>query len=125
MATFINGNQNGDSQHLVNGRAPSPPPPPPPDSLAPPPPPNSFAPPLPSDLPPPPPSDSLPPPPEEPVKKKKAGWGTPRDRGPLSIENILQKKKEADEAAAKVRVPPNQSTFGSHVHKANIVFFNA
>jgi ATP-dependent RNA helicase DDX23/PRP28 len=84
----------------MNGRLPSPPPPPP-DALAPPPP-NTFAPPPPSDLPPPPPSDTLPPPPEEPVKKKKAGWGAPRDRGPLSIEDILKKKKEADEAAAKV-----------------------
>jgi ATP-dependent RNA helicase DDX23/PRP28 len=78
---------------------PSSPPPPPPDSLAPPPPPSLSAPPPPSDLPPPPPIESLPPPPEEP--KKKAGWGTPRSRGPLSIEDILKKKKEADEAAAK------------------------
>ncbi|KAG9236471.1 Pre-mRNA-splicing ATP-dependent RNA helicase prp28 [Amylocarpus encephaloides] len=91
----------------MNGRLPSPPPPPP-DASAPPPPPTSsappptsFAPPPPSDLPPPPPSESLPPPPEEPIKKKKSGWGAPRDRGPLSIEDILKKKKEADEAAAK------------------------
>jgi ATP-dependent RNA helicase DDX23/PRP28 len=83
----------------MNGR--SSPPPPPPDSLAPPPPPPSTsAPPPPSELPPPPPTDSLPPPPDE-LKKKKAGWGAPRDRGPLSIEDILKKKKEADEAAAK------------------------
>ncbi|KAH7417312.1 pre-mRNA-splicing ATP-dependent RNA helicase-like protein prp28 [Cadophora sp. MPI-SDFR-AT-0126] len=84
----------------MNGRLPSPPPPPP-ESMAPPPPPSSSAPPPPSDLPPPPPSESLPPPPEEPPKKKKAGWGAARDRGPLSIEDILKKKKEADEAAAK------------------------
>ncbi|KAH6709238.1 pre-mRNA-splicing ATP-dependent RNA helicase-like protein prp28 [Leptodontidium sp. MPI-SDFR-AT-0119] len=84
----------------MNGRLPSPPPPPP-DSMAPPPPPSSSAPPPPIDLPPPPPSYSLPPPPEEPPKKKKAGWGAARDRGPLSIEDILKKKKEADEAAAK------------------------
>ncbi|TAQ88887.1 hypothetical protein B7494_g2810 [Chlorociboria aeruginascens] len=71
-------------------------------SLVPPPPPGSLAPPPPSDLPPPPPSDLQPPPPEElPKKKKKAGWGAQRDRGPLSIEDILKKKKEADEAAAK------------------------
>ncbi|KAK6587400.1 hypothetical protein PZA11_000690 [Diplocarpon coronariae] len=76
------------------------PPPPPPDSMFPPPPPSSSAPPPPSDLPPPPPSESIPPPPEEPPKKKK-GWGASRDRGPLSIEDILKKKKEADEAAAK------------------------
>ncbi|KAJ5032388.1 uncharacterized protein L3040_008993 [Drepanopeziza brunnea f. sp. 'multigermtubi'] len=83
----------------MNGRLPSPPPPPP-DSMDPPPPPDSDAPPPPSDLPPPPPSELLPPPPEEPPKKKK-GWGASRDRGPLSIEDILKKKKDADEAAAK------------------------
>ncbi|PSS23053.1 hypothetical protein M430DRAFT_33660 [Amorphotheca resinae ATCC 22711] len=113
MATLTNAHQHGDTSVPpppveVNGRLPSPPPPPPdsaappppPDSLAPPPPPSSFAPPPPSDLPPPPPSDALPPPPEEPVKKKK-GWGSTPSRGPLSIEDILKKKKEADEAAAK------------------------
>jgi ATP-dependent RNA helicase DDX23/PRP28 len=89
MAGYTNGN------YMI-------PPPPPPDTLAPPPPPSLDAPPPPDDLPPPPPSEPLPPPPEEPAKKKKAGWGAPRDRGPLSIEDILKKKKEADEAAAKV-----------------------
>ncbi|KAF7877578.1 hypothetical protein EAF04_001253 [Stromatinia cepivora] len=75
------------------------PPPPPPDSFVPPPPPSSLAPPPPpsSDLPPPPPSELQPPPPEP---KKKKGWGAPKP-GPLSIEDILKKKKEADEAAAK------------------------
>ncbi|KAG4413671.1 mRNA splicing protein prp28 [Cadophora malorum] len=101
----MSGYTNGDSAIPpppvnMNGRLPSPPPPPP-DSMAPPPPPSSSAPPPPSDLPPPPPSEALPPPPEEPPKKKKAGWGAARDRGPLSIEDILRKKKEADEAAAK------------------------
>ncbi|PVH85876.1 pre-mRNA-splicing ATP-dependent RNA helicase-like protein prp28 [Cadophora sp. DSE1049] len=101
----MSGYTNGDSAIPpppvdMNGRLPSPPPPPP-DSMAPPPPPSSSAPPPPSDLPPPPPSEALPPPPEEPPKKKKAGWGAARDRGPLSIEDILKKKKEADEAAAK------------------------
>ncbi|RDL34550.1 Pre-mRNA-splicing ATP-dependent RNA helicase PRP28 [Venustampulla echinocandica] len=92
----------------MNGRLPSPPPPPPdasvpppPTDITPPPPPDGHAPPPPSDLPPPPPSDTVPPPPEEPIKKNKVGWGAPRDRGPLSIEDILKKKKEADEAAAK------------------------
>ncbi|KAH6675653.1 Pre-mRNA-splicing ATP-dependent RNA helicase prp28 [Halenospora varia] len=104
MASIANGS-NGDSAVPpppleMNGRLPSPPPPPP-DAAAPPPPPSAFAPPPPEDLPPPPPSESLPPPPEEAPKKKKAGWGAPRDRGPLSIEDILKKKKEADEAAAK------------------------
>jgi ATP-dependent RNA helicase DDX23/PRP28 len=96
-------------------------PPPPPDTLAPPPPPSSSAPPPPSELPPPPPSDALPPPPEEPAKKKKAGWGASRDRGPLSIEDILKKKKEADEAAAKVRYQDHSSSSGSDVHKARLV----
>jgi ATP-dependent RNA helicase DDX23/PRP28 len=97
-------------------------PPPPPDTLAPPPPPGSSAPPPPSELPPPPPSDTLPPPPEEPSKKKKAGWGAPRDRGPLSIEDILKKKKEADEAAAKVRYLAQSLSSGSGVHKAHLVY---
>ncbi|MCJ1301865.1 mRNA splicing protein prp28, partial [Hypocenomyce scalaris] len=75
---------------------PSSPPPPPPDFLAPPPPPE--------DLPPPPPPsaehDAPPPPPVE-VKKKKAGWGNSSGRQPLSVEELLRKKKEADEVAAK------------------------
>ncbi len=79
------------------------PPPPPSDSLPPPPPSDAVPPPPPSDsLPPPPPVDSVPPPPaplEEPKKKK--GWGAPKGRQPLSIEELLQKKKDADAAAAK------------------------
>ena len=118
---------NGDA---LNGRS-SPPPPPPPDSLAPPPPPHSqapppppssSAPPPPNDHPPPPPSDSQPSPLEEPVVKKKAGWGTARDRGPLSIENILKKKKEADEAAAKVRPSLDLCLTGSNTHTAALTF---
>lgn len=97
-------------------------PPPPPDALAPPPPPSSIAPPPPSELPPPPPSETLPPPPEGPAKKKKAGWGAPRDRGPLSIEDILKKKKEADEAAAKVCYQAQSSSCGNDVHKARLVY---
>ncbi|KAL2072548.1 hypothetical protein VTL71DRAFT_11891 [Oculimacula yallundae] len=101
MASYSNGDSAIPPPPVnMNGRLPSPPPPPP-DSMAPPPPPSSSAPPPPIDLPPPPPSEALPPPPEEPPKKKKAGWGAARDRGPLSIEDILKKKKEADEAAAK------------------------
>jgi ATP-dependent RNA helicase DDX23/PRP28 len=75
----------------------APPPPPPPISDAPPPPP---------------PSDSIPPPPpsevngvslNEPVaKKRKFGWGNGAPKAqPLSIEELLAKKKAADEAAAK------------------------
>jgi hypothetical protein len=36
------------------------------------------------------------------VEKKKAGWGNKRSAMPLSVEELLRKKKEADEAAAKV-----------------------
>jgi len=78
------------------------PPPPPPDMSAPPPPPDTAA--------PPPPPDEVPPPPpepeEEPKKKQKKGWGgTQRPTTtPLSIEELLRKKREADAAAAKVRL---------------------
>ncbi|KAF2480641.1 P-loop containing nucleoside triphosphate hydrolase protein [Neohortaea acidophila] len=78
---------------------PPPPPPPPPTDVPPPPPP-------PSDLIPP------PPPPEDfestgatapTVKKRKLGWGSTAASKPqpLSIEELLAKKKAADEAAAK------------------------
>ncbi len=81
------------------------PPPPPPDVAVPPPPPDSTAPPPPpEDLPPPPPSiaNGKPPPAPPDVKKiKKAGWEI---KQPLSVEEILRKRKEADEAAAKVRI---------------------
>ncbi|KAI9852168.1 MAG: mRNA splicing protein prp28 [Thelocarpon superellum] len=74
------------------------PPPPPPDSITPPPPPDDQP-------PPPPPSSNRPPSPPPPPPgapgKKKAGWGGQRDRGPLSIEEIIKKKREADEAAKK------------------------
>ena len=113
MASFRNGHANGNSSI-----------PPPPDAI-PPPPPSSFAPPPPSDLPPPPPSDLAPPPPEEPAKKKKAGWGAPKGRGPLSIEDILKKKKEADEAASKVRIQLPRSTSSSNVHKCYLAPFHA
>ena len=73
-------------------------------------------PPLPSsDLPPPPPpSDDVPPPPpppssdlangstEQSAKKRKLGWGSGASKTqPLSIEELLAKKRAADEAAAK------------------------
>ena len=84
-------------------------PPPPPDLSAPPPPPEYTE--------PPPPPEDLPPPPPPSVydengpavaglelkKKGKKGWGdSSAKRQPLSVEEILRKKKEADEAAAKV-----------------------
>ncbi|MCJ1375315.1 mRNA splicing protein prp28 [Loxospora ochrophaea] len=75
---------------------PASPPPPPPELLAPPPPPE--------DLPPPPPpstSDNPPPLPPAEAKKKKAGWSSSSARQPLSVEEVLRKKREADEAAAK------------------------
>ncbi|KAF2098654.1 pre-mRNA-splicing ATP-dependent RNA helicase prp28 [Rhizodiscina lignyota] len=71
-------------------------PPPPTDDFppGPPPPPSSHA--VAHPPPPPPDVDSLAPP----VKKKK-GWGAAPKKEPLSIEEILQKKREADAAAAK------------------------
>lgn len=99
MSTSLNGTAESIANG-INGHG-DPPPPPPSDSI-PPPPPENFAPPPPQDLPPPPPSESHPQPPAPPQEpKKKAGWGAPKGRQPLSIEEILQKKKEADQAAAK------------------------
>ncbi|KAK3677504.1 mRNA splicing protein prp28 [Recurvomyces mirabilis] len=71
------------------------PPPPPPNSDAPPPPPPPS-----SDVPPPPPSSGIapPPPPSESVVKKRKL--EPKAQ-PLSIEQLLAKKKAQDEAAAK------------------------
>ncbi|CAG8110113.1 unnamed protein product [Penicillium olsonii] len=75
-------------------RPPSPPPPPPEDSAAPPPPPDVAA-------PPPPPEDVPPPPPIE-NSKKKQGWGVKKAAiKPLSVEELIRKKKEADAATAK------------------------
>lgn len=94
---------------VVPARIPSPPPPPP-DLAAPPPPPDvSAPPPPPEDLPPPPPSTTngeLPATPFEATKKRKVGW---EGKQPLSVEEILRKKKEADEAAAKVRILSTQA----------------
>jgi len=89
-----------------------PPPPPPSDLFAPPPPPESFE--------PPPPPDTLapPPPPPETDEKgqkpqvsspklavaKKSGWGTKPKVAPVSVEDLLRKKREAEEAASKVRM---------------------
>ncbi|KAJ5646491.1 Pre-mRNA-splicing ATP-dependent RNA helicase prp28 [Penicillium lividum] len=84
-------------------RPPSPPPPPPEDSSAPPPPPDAAAPPPPPDAaaPPPPPDDIPPAPPIESTKKKQ-GWGSKRPAAaPLSVEDLIRKKKEAEAAAAK------------------------
>ncbi|KAJ5185096.1 Helicase C-terminal [Penicillium cf. griseofulvum] len=79
-------------------RPPSPPPPPPEDLAAAPPPPDSIAPPPPPDDAPPP-----PPPPVETQKKQKLGWGAKRPAvTPLSVEDLIRKKKEADAATAKV-----------------------
>lgn len=87
-----------------------PPPPPPSDVIPPPPPPSDDVP------PPPPPSSDLPPPPPPPptngqldteedlqpnLRKRKLGWGAKPKTQPLSIEELLAKKKAADEAAAK------------------------
>src|SRR4051812_17886020 len=106
---------------LIDGTFPAPPvdpidrpstPPPPPLDLIPPPPPTDVAappPPLDGSFPPPPPPDreaiastedrtDAPPP----VKKKKTGWGSQPKAAPLSVEELLRKKREADEAASKV-----------------------
>lgn len=88
-----------------------PPPPPPSDLSAPPPPPESFE-------PPPPPDTIAPPPPPPPeidekvsetraqsptlVVKKRTGWGTKPKVAPLSVEELLRTKREAEEAASKV-----------------------
>ncbi|GAD98241.1 DEAD/DEAH box helicase, putative [Paecilomyces variotii No. 5] len=87
-------------------RPPTPPPPPPPEHALPPPPSDASAPPPPPDTtaPPPPPEDAPPPPPVPAVekkKKKKAGWDSQRSTTPLSVEELLRKKREADAAAAK------------------------
>jgi ATP-dependent RNA helicase DDX23/PRP28 len=90
---------------------PSTPPPPPSDPIPPPPPADIAIPPPPSDV-------SVPPPPpadlevksstEDPIdappaaKKKKTGWGFQPKATPLSVEELLRKKREADEAASKV-----------------------
>ncbi|KAJ5376702.1 hypothetical protein N7509_013588 [Penicillium cosmopolitanum] len=67
---------------------------PPEDSGAPPPPPDAAA--------PPPPPDDIPPPPPVETKKKKQGWGAKKPSAiPLSVEDLIQKKKEADAASAK------------------------
>ncbi|MCJ1350490.1 MAG: mRNA splicing protein prp28 [Icmadophila ericetorum] len=83
-------------------RPPSPPPPPPEslESLAPPPPPPEPL------APPPPPVDLLPPPPEDlpllPVITKKPKKSAPSKQAqPLSVEELLRKKKEAEETASK------------------------
>lgn len=97
---------------LVNGHVdiPGPPidtdlsPPPPPSDLVPPPPPKD-------DVAPPPPADALavlPPEVEEdtnfaigPPKKTKKGWGTKQKSQPLSVEELVKAKREADAQAAK------------------------
>lgn len=89
-------------------RPPTPPPAPPIESAPPPPPMEIDAPPSPSHVEPPPPPEDVPPPPPPAataVKKKKTGWGSsgaaPK---PLSVEELLRKKREADAAASKVRL---------------------
>ena len=97
---------------MVNGHSmvPGPPvdteqrPPPPPSEIAPPPPADSGPPPPPSDVPPPPPADHV----EEdrgldlgPPKKAKKGWAAKPKAQPLSVEELVKAKREADAAAAK------------------------
>lgn len=83
------------------------PPPPPEDFAAPPPPPDVSA-------PPPPPEDVPPAPPPE--KKKKVGWGAKRPAAtPLSVDDLVQKKREADAASAKVCIRIQLSFYGHYL----------
>jgi hypothetical protein len=101
-----------------------PPPPPPSDLFAPPPPPESFEPPPPPDAvaPPPPPPESyekglgtkVPSP--KPAVVKKSGWGAKPKIAPVSVEELLRKKREADEAASKV----STSNYTSHLLLHNV-----
>lgn len=94
MSNGLNGAPPGPPPEPIE-RPPTPPPPPPEDSAAPPPPPDTAV--------PPPPPDDLPPAPPVEEKKKKVGWGAKRPAAtPLSVEDLIKKKKEADAAAAKV-----------------------
>jgi hypothetical protein len=48
-----------------------------------------------------------PPPPVESQKKQKLGWGAKKPSvTPLSVEELIRKKKEADAATSKVRAYP-------------------
>ncbi|KAF2434993.1 pre-mRNA-splicing ATP-dependent RNA helicase-like protein prp28 [Tothia fuscella] len=75
---------------------PLPPPPPPTDYIPPPPPPTNGR----SIPPAPPTSDAPPPPPDSPELKRKIVKAPPK-KTPLSVEELLKKKRDADEAAAK------------------------
>ncbi|KAL8968892.1 MAG: hypothetical protein Q9183_002259 [Haloplaca sp. 2 TL-2023] len=95
---------NGHVQHSIPTapppeplQRPDTPPPPPPAVQAPPPPPEDVAPPPPPNAA----SDLPPPPPIETKKKAKQGWGSSGYKQPLSVEEILRKKREADKAASK------------------------
>ena len=100
MNTLVITGTEGAPPHLPSNPTPPPPPPPPEDSAAPPPPPDSA-------IPPPPPDDAPPAPPVE-TKKKKLGWGEkkPSAATPLSVEDLIRQRREADAAAAKVCFPP-------------------
>ncbi|KAI1938297.1 mRNA splicing protein prp28 [Ophidiomyces ophidiicola] len=92
---LLDGNSSLNPPPAPTERPPTPPPPPIDDSVLPPPPPLDPL------APPPPPEDVPPPPPVEQVKKKKVGWGSGKPSTPLSVEELLRKKKEADYAASR------------------------
>lgn len=126
MTDLLNGHTNGGTGMIpppppptdLKGRPPSPPPPPP-DASAPPPPPADLPPPPPSEIPTPPPTDDA-------AIKRRGGGPAPRGRGPLSMEEILQKKKEADQAAAKVcHLLPTTNVEDIDVHKSFLVHFSS
>lgn len=68
--------------------------------LSPPPPPSEFIPPPPADVPPPPPEEDTGPELAQPKKVKK-GWGSKPKSQPLSVEELVKAKREADAAASK------------------------
>ncbi|KAH8700261.1 putative DEAD/DEAH box helicase [Talaromyces proteolyticus] len=97
--TSLNGQERGEYSEI--------PPPAPPADDPPPPPPmevDGAAPPPPTDIEPPPPPEEFFPPPPPPaatvVKKKKSGWSSSKAQ-PLSVEELVRKKREADAAASK------------------------
>ena len=116
---------NGTASHetgLDDTQFPPPPPPPPEETTAPPPPPGTSG-------PPPPPEDDVPPPPPPPTTKKKKGWGSAPKRPaetPLSVEELLKKKREADAVASRVCILcaiPSYLFYSLQKNDANIFFF--
>lgn len=92
-------------------------PPPPPSDSIPPPPPDTL-----SSIPPAPPTSDAPPPPPEPVVVQKKPFVPAPRKTPLSIEDILKKKREAEAAAAKVGSPHLPSLNRCHIYLVLLAF---